>query len=71
MNFDQWALWKRALVINVLGTIGVVIGFASSDAKLSRNFDVAIALILLAFLNFMFLVVRPRILAARAPGRRA
>lgn len=69
MNFDQWALWKRALVLNLLGAIAVVIGFASSDAKLSLKFYVAIALITLAFLNFMFLVVRPRILAARASGR--
>jgi hypothetical protein len=69
MNFDQWSVWKRAFMVNALGAIGVALGFASSGVKLSPIYRVPIAVFSLAFLNLMFLVLRPRIVATRAEGK--
>jgi hypothetical protein len=69
MTFDQWDTWKRALVVNALGIVGAGFGFSSSETKLSPKYEIPIVVFVLAFLNLMFLVVRPRILAARAGGR--
>ena len=35
MIFDQWTVWKRAFIVNALGAVGVGLGFASSESKLS------------------------------------
>jgi len=69
MAFDDWPLWKRALTLNMVGVVGVAIGFASSDVKLSPKFCVPIAVFSLALLNFLFLSVRPQMLAAKAVGQ--
>jgi hypothetical protein len=69
MNFDEWSVWKRAFIVNALGAIGVVLGFASSEVKLSPTYSVPIAVFTLAFLDLMFLILRPRIVATRAEGR--
>jgi Na+/melibiose symporter-like transporter len=69
MIFDQWTVWKRAFIVNALGAVGVGLGFASSEAKLSPKYNVPIAVFVVAFLNLMFLIVRPRSLAARAEGK--
>jgi Na+/melibiose symporter-like transporter len=68
LNFDQWSTWKRALVLNVLGAVGVAAGFAWSGAKLPPKYSVPVIVFILAYLNFLFLVIRPRILAAKAAG---
>jgi hypothetical protein len=69
MNFDQWSVWKRAFIVNVLGVIGVALGFTSSEVKLSPAYTVPIAVFTLAFLNLMFLILRPRIVATSAGGK--
>ncbi len=69
MSFDQWTIWKRVFTVNALGAVGVTFGFVSSEAKLSPTYCVPIAVFTLAFLNLMLLIVRPRILAARAEGK--
>ena len=43
MNVDQWSLWKRALTLNVLGGIGVLIGFKFANARLSPDYAALIA----------------------------
>jgi uncharacterized membrane protein (DUF2068 family) len=68
MSFDRWPLWKRALVANAIAASGVILGFASSGAKLSPEYSVPIAVYTFAFIDFMFLAVRPRIMADRAIG---
>jgi hypothetical protein len=67
-NFDKWPMWKLALALNVLGAGGVALGLASTDVKLSPKYSVQIALSTLAFVNLMFLVVRPRSLVAKSEG---
>jgi hypothetical protein len=69
MNFDQWPVWKRALILNALGIVGVALGFASSTASLSHTYMAPIAVFVLAFLNLMFLILRPRMLATKAGGK--
>lgn len=69
MNFDQWSVGKRALVVNALGIAGVALGFASSGVKLSPTYSVPITVFAFAFLNVIFLILRPRIVAARAGGK--
>lgn len=65
---DKRSLWKWALLTNVLGAIGISLGFASG-AKLSADLRVYIAVPAIVFLNLMFLVVRPRIVLARTLGK--
>ena len=60
-SFDQWPIWKRVVYTNAIAIAGVCIGFAFSDAKLSVRLHAFIAVFSIAFLNFMFLVVQPRI----------
>ena len=69
MNFDRWAVWKRAFIVNALGVVGVALGFASSGVKLSPRYSVPIAVFALAFLNLMFLILRPGAVAAKAGGK--
>lgn len=71
MPFDGWPLRKRAVAVNIIGAASVIIGFASADVKLSPSFGVPIAVFTLAFLNFLFLVVRPQLVEARATGQSA
>jgi Na+/melibiose symporter-like transporter len=52
-----------------LGAVGVAVGFAWTEVKLSPRYCAPIVVFTLAFLNLMFLGVRPRILAARAGGK--
>lgn len=65
---DSWPLWGRVAFANIIGAVSVAIGFASSDVKLSPSFSVPIAVFILAIMNFLFLVVRPRVIAAKAAG---
>lgn len=67
---NQWTLWQWVLFTNVVGAIGVYVGFATSRVKLSSDVEVYIAVPTIAFLNLMFLVVRPRMVAERTAGRR-
>ena len=71
MNFDQWAVWKRAFVLNAAGAVGVALGFALGGVNLSPKYQVPIAVFILSFVNLMFLPVRPRILANKAAGIRS
>lgn len=70
MTFDNWPLSKRALSLNILGVAGIAMGFASADVKLPPNLSVPIAVFTLALLNFLFLVVRPQLVAAKAVDQR-
>jgi len=65
---DRWPIWRRAVLTNVMTAIGVYIGFASSDVKLSVDLRVRIAVFTFALMNLMLLVVRPRVLAQVSAG---
>jgi hypothetical protein len=69
MEFDDWPLWKRALTTNMIGVAGAAIGFASVNVKLSAGLCVPIAVFTLAWINFVMLVLRPQIVAAKGIGR--
>jgi hypothetical protein len=57
---NQWT-WKQwVLFTNVVGAIGIYVGFVSSGVKLSSDMKVYVAVPIIAFLNLIFLVVRPR-----------
>jgi uncharacterized membrane protein (DUF2068 family) len=70
-DFSQLPFWKRAVFTNAIAAIGVYVGFASSGVKLPTILQSRIAVFTFAFLNFMFLVVAPRINARRNAGEAA
>jgi uncharacterized membrane protein (DUF2068 family) len=65
---DQWPFWERAVFTNVIAAAGVYIGFALSDVKPSAVIEMRIGVFVFAFMNLMFLVVRPRIRNRKAVG---
>jgi hypothetical protein len=69
-HVDRWPIWQRAVLTNVITAIGIYIGFASSDVKLSVDLRVRIAVFTFALMNWMLLVVRPRVLAQDSAGTR-
>ena len=69
--FSQLPFWKRAVFTNAIAAIGVYVGFASSGVKLPTILQSRIAVFTFAFLNFMFLVVAPRINAPKNAGEAA
>jgi hypothetical protein len=64
-------MWQWALFTNVIAALGIYFGFLSSEVKLSSSMQVYIAVPTIVFLNLLFLVVRPRIRAARSVGQSA
>jgi uncharacterized membrane protein (DUF2068 family) len=52
---------KSAIVVNVAAVSGVLIGFRQSSQALSAEATARIAVFLLAFVNLLFFVIRPRI----------
>lgn len=67
MKFDDWSLPKRAVALNLVGTLGIGIGFLTGT-NLPPGYYAYIGVFTLAFLNFMFLAARPRIISSRADG---
>ncbi len=65
MVFDDWSEWKRATALNLTGSLGLLIGFFSAGVRLSPDYYAYASVFALAYLNFMFLVVRPQLLEAR------
>ncbi len=63
--FDGWPLWQRAMFATGLSLMGVVIGFTTAEHRLSPAVEWIAGAVIVAFVDFMFLVVRPRILAKR------
>ncbi len=70
-SLDQRPLSQRVLLTNVVAVGGVLLGFAVSDVKPSARVCVYIAVLIVALMNLMFLVVRPRLFALRAAGATA
>ena len=68
MNFNDWKLWQRALLLNVLGCAGVAIGFVFGGG-VSPDYYAPIAIVVLALFNFLFFVVHPRFLDAQRLGK--
>jgi hypothetical protein len=68
LRTDKWTLWEWALFTNVVGAIGICLGFLSGQ-KLPAELRVYIAVPVIVLLNLLFLVVRPRIAAARGAGK--
>jgi len=67
---DQWPGWQRAVFWNVCAAVGVYIGFATtSEPKVSTNVRVHIAVFTIAFLDLMFLSVRPRLMSEKVAGK--
>ena len=67
-SVDSWPFWQRAIFWNVIAIVGVYVGFASSSVKLPVIFEMRIAVFTIAFMDLMFLVVRPRIYARKTAG---
>jgi uncharacterized membrane protein (DUF2068 family) len=65
---DQWSVRQRAVFTNAIAAVGVYIGFASSGVKLSVDLETRIAVFIIAFMNLILLVVRPRIVAQNIAG---
>jgi hypothetical protein len=57
----------------MIAVVGVFLGMASSNAKVSFDIRVHIAVYTVAFFNFMFLSIQPRLMierqAAKATGK--
>jgi hypothetical protein len=70
-SLDQRPLLHRALFTNAVAVAGVFFGFAVSAVKPSVRVGVYIAVFVIAFMNLMFLGVRPRLVALRAAGATA
>jgi hypothetical protein len=68
-QIDLWPVWQWVLFTNAVAAMGVYFGFGSSGVKLSGDLRVYIAVPTVVFLNLIFLVVRPRIVADRTAGR--
>jgi hypothetical protein len=68
LRTDKWTLWQWALFTNVVGAIGMCLGFPSGQ-KLPADPRVYIAVPVIVLLNLLFLVVRPRIAVASAAGK--
>jgi len=69
MDIDHFPLWKRALFWNVVGLIGLLLGFASAQRPLPLGWCVPFGIFFMAVFNLMFLVVRPRLLICRTKGQ--
>ena len=67
MNIDEWPRWKLALLVNMATAIVFAIGVSWKSAK-EMEYGVRAGVFILAFTNFMFFVVRPKLLAARTTG---
>jgi Na+/melibiose symporter-like transporter len=67
-EMNEWPLWQWALFTNVVGAVGICLGFLSGT-KVSADLRVYVAVFTIVCLNLLFLVVRPRMAAARAEGK--
>ena len=65
---DEWPVWKRIVYTNSIALASVYIGFRTADTRLSVKLYVYIAVFIIAFVNFIFLVAQPRITAQRNAG---
>lgn len=68
MSFDEWSLPARAISVNIIGVAGVWLGVINANVPPSPVYVVRIGLGTLLVLNFLFLAVRPRIMAERKLG---
>jgi hypothetical protein len=66
LGMDTWARWRRALLLNGAAAVGIVLALASRN-ETELDYGARAGVFVLAFMNFMFFVVRRRVLAAR-PG---
>jgi uncharacterized membrane protein (DUF2068 family) len=67
-SFNGLPFWKRAFLINAVAIVGVFIGFASAGVQLPTILKARIAVFTIALMNFMLLVVRPRIISQKNKG---
>lgn len=67
MSINEWPLWKRALLLNAAGVAGAAISLATTEPRLIR-YGAGATVFALAFINFMFFVVGPRLRTARKTG---
>jgi hypothetical protein len=67
MDINGLSRRKLAVLLNVAAVIGVAIGMAAGNTK-QLEYGVRAGVFIIAFVNFMFFIVRPRIIAARATG---
>lgn len=69
-SFDQWPPSLRIVLTNAVAAAGIFLGLTFSNVKPSASVQVYIAVFIMAFMNLMFLVVRPRLVALRTSGQR-
>jgi hypothetical protein len=67
-SFNGLPFWKKAFLLNAVATVGVFIGFASSGVQLPTILKARIAVFTIALMNFMLLVVSPRIVSQKNKG---
>jgi hypothetical protein len=63
--FDSWQLWQRGIFTTGLSAVGVIIGFTTAEGHLSPAAEWIVGALIVGFVDFMFLIVRPRVLAKR------
>ncbi|MGC1170912.1 MAG: hypothetical protein WA886_18545, partial [Candidatus Acidiferrales bacterium] len=67
-SFNGLPFWRRAFLTNAVAIVGVFIGFASSGVQLPTILKARIAVFTIALMNFMLLVVGPRITSQKNKG---
>jgi hypothetical protein len=67
-SFNGLPFWKRAFLTNAVAIVGVFTGFASAGVQLPTILKARIAVFTIALMNFMLLVVRPRIISQKNKG---
>jgi hypothetical protein len=67
-SFNGLPFWKRAFLTNAVATVGVLIGFAFSGVQLPTILKARIAVFTIALMNFILLVVSPRIISQKNKG---
>jgi uncharacterized membrane protein (DUF2068 family) len=67
-SWDELPYWPRAIATNAIAVVGVAIGLEWRGIRLPINDKVYISIFTIVLLNFMLLVVRPRIIAQKTQG---
>ncbi|HZU43373.1 MAG TPA: hypothetical protein VE994_11915 [Terriglobales bacterium] len=64
---NDWPRWQVAVLVNASAVTGIALSLVSADAK-GLQYGAGAGVFIIAFVNFMFFVVRLNVLAARTGG---
>jgi uncharacterized membrane protein (DUF2068 family) len=68
-SWDELPCWPRAAATNAIAVVGVAIGLVWKGIGLPTSDKVYITIFVIVLMNFMLLVVRPRIIAQKTQGK--